>query len=155
MIPAVDALRLVELTEDHAATVAGWFQTDDEARARLDMYDEHPRWWRLVESDDSRHGYIGVLGSEPVGLVDIEIDDATANIALMVRFEHRNVGLGRRLIALAKDEAAHLGARELVGYIEPDNDAAIRCCLASGLELDALDDDDMLPARAMLARTTE
>jgi GNAT superfamily N-acetyltransferase len=147
----VDDVRLAALTEDGAAMVAAWFETDEEARSRFDLYDERPRWWRLIEEDDSRNGFIAWQGNEPVGLVDIELAGQNASFAVMVRAERRNAGLGKRLIALAIDEAASLGANSLVGYIEPDNPAAIRSSLAAGLELSDVDSDGMIPARITLA----
>jgi RimJ/RimL family protein N-acetyltransferase len=142
----VETLRLAELTEDRAAMVAAWFETDAEARARFDLYDEHPRWWHLVEADGSRYGFIGWSGNEPVGFVDIEVGDSEASFVVMVRSDRRNTGLGRRLIGLAMDEAARLGAQRLVGYVEPDNSASLRCCVAAGLELGDADADALIPA---------
>jgi GNAT superfamily N-acetyltransferase len=142
----METLRLAELTEDRAAMVAAWFETDAEARARFDLYDEHPRWWRLVEASDSRAGFIGWSGNEPVGFVDIEVRDAEATFVVMVRSDRRNIGLGRRLIELAKEEAARRGAERLVGYVEPDHGACLRCCVAAGLELGDADADGLIPA---------
>jgi GNAT superfamily N-acetyltransferase len=146
----VDSVCLVELTEDQAAMVAAWFKADAEARARFTLYDEHPRWWQLVEEEGARLGFIAWQGGEAVGFVDIELEGAEASLAVMVREDHRNAGLGRRLIALANEEARRLGANMLVGYVEPDNPSAIRASLAAGLELGDLDSDGMIPARTAI-----
>jgi RimJ/RimL family protein N-acetyltransferase len=131
-LPATVALR--PLTTDLAALVAGWFREDDEGQRRLDadFYGAGHKWWPLVEQDAARYGWVGLLDDEPVGFIDFEIDGERAGIAIYVRSEFRRRGIGEELLRLAAAEGQALGVAELVGGVESDNVASIRCLMAAG-----------------------
>jgi RimJ/RimL family protein N-acetyltransferase len=131
-LPATVALR--PLTTDLAALVAGWFREDHEGQRRLDadFYGAGNRWWPLVEQDAARYGWVGLLDDEPVGFIDFEIDGERAGIAIYVRSEFRRRGIGEELLRLAAAEGQALGIAELVGGVESDNVASIRCLTAAG-----------------------
>jgi ribosomal protein S18 acetylase RimI-like enzyme len=122
------------LTRALAELVAGWFTEDEEGQRRLDadFYGAGLRWWPLVEEDAARYGWVGLLGDEPVGFIDVEIDGERAGIAIYVRSEFRRRGIGEQLLRVAAAEGRSLGVAELVGGVEGDNVASIRCFIAAG-----------------------
>jgi hypothetical protein len=67
---------LVPLTRDLAALAASWFAKDEEGQRRLDtdFYAADLRWWLLVEQCATLYGWVGLLGDEPVGFIDVEVD---------------------------------------------------------------------------------
>ena len=128
------SLALRPLTRDLAALVAGWFTKDEEGQRRLDadFYGAGLKWWPLVEQDAARYGWVGLLDDEPVGFIDVEIDDERAGIAIYVRSEFRRRGIGEQLLRLVAAEGRSLGIAQLVGGVESDNVASMRCLLAAG-----------------------
>jgi GNAT superfamily N-acetyltransferase len=125
---------LTPLTRDLAALVASWFAEDEEGRRRLDadFYGARLKWWRLVEQSAVRHGRVGVSGDERIGFIDVEIDGERGGIAIYVQRDLRGRGVGQQLLRLAADEGRSLGIVELVGSVESDNVASIRCFLGAG-----------------------
>ena len=101
-------------------------------RLDADFYGAGLKWLPLVEQDAVRYGWVGVLDGEPVGFVDVEIDGERAGIAIYVRSEFRRRGIGEQLLRLAVSEGRSLGVAELVGGVEDDNVASIRCLIAAG-----------------------
>jgi RimJ/RimL family protein N-acetyltransferase len=69
---------------------------------------------------------------EPVGFIDFEIDGERAGIAIYVRSEFRRRGIGEQLLRLVAAEGQALGVAELVGGVESDNVASIRCLIGAG-----------------------
>lgn len=128
------SVALRPLTGELAALVAGWFTEDEEGQRRLDadFYGSGLKWWPLVEEDAARYGWVGVMDGEPVGFIDVEIDGERAGIAIYVRGEFRRRGIGEELLRLAAAEGRSLGVAELVGGVESDNVASIRCLIGAG-----------------------
>jgi ribosomal protein S18 acetylase RimI-like enzyme len=128
------SVALRSLTRDLAALVAAWFTEDEEGQRRLDadFYGAGLKWWPLVEQDAVRYGWVGLLGDEPVGFIDLEIDGERAGIAIYVRSEFRRRGIGEQLLRLAAAEGRTLGVAEVVGGVESDNVASIRWLIAAG-----------------------
>jgi GNAT superfamily N-acetyltransferase len=122
------------LTRDLAALVGSWFAGDEEGQRRLDadFYGAGLKWWQLVEQSAVRHGWVGLLGDERVGFIDVEVDDERGGIAIYVRRDLRRRGIGQQLLRLAAVEGRSLGIVELVGSVESDNVASTRCFLAAG-----------------------
>jgi RimJ/RimL family protein N-acetyltransferase len=125
---------LSPLTKDLAALVASWFIEDEEGQRRLDsdFYGADLKWWRLVQHDPARYGWVGLLDDEPIGFLDLEIEGERAGIAIYVRREFRRRGIGKQLLRLAAVEGRSLGVPELVGSAERDNAASTRCLIAAG-----------------------
>jgi hypothetical protein len=75
------------LTRELAALVGSWFAEDEEGQRRLDadFYGARLKWWQLVEQSADRHGWVGLLGDEGVGFVDVEVDGERGDIAIYVR----------------------------------------------------------------------
>jgi RimJ/RimL family protein N-acetyltransferase len=125
---------LTPLTRELAELVGRWFAEDKEGQRRLDadFYGAGLKWWQLVEQSADRHGWVGLLGDERVGFIDVEVDGERGGIAIYVRREFRGRGIGQRLLRLAAAEGSSLGIVELVGRVESDNVASTRCFLAAG-----------------------
>lgn len=125
---------LTPLTRDLAALVASWFAEDEEGQRRLDtdFYGADLKWWLVVQQCAPRHGWVGLLGDEPVGFVDVEVDGERGGIAIYVRPAFRCRGIGGQLLRLVAADGRALGIAELVGHVESDNVASIRCLLAAG-----------------------
>lgn len=64
------------LTRDLAAAVASWFAKDEEGQRRLDtdFYGADLNWWLLVQECAARYGWVGVVGDEHVGFIDVEVE---------------------------------------------------------------------------------
>jgi RimJ/RimL family protein N-acetyltransferase len=132
--PPAQPVVLSPLTKDLAALAAGWFIGDEEGRRRLDsdFYGADLKWWRLVQHDAARYGWVGLLDGEPIGFLDLEIESERAGVAIYVRREFRRRGIGKQLLRLAAVEGRYLGVPELVGSAERDNVASMRCLMAAG-----------------------
>jgi GNAT superfamily N-acetyltransferase len=132
---------LTPLTSDLAALVGSWFAEDEEGQRRLDadFYGAGLKWWQLVEQSAVRHGWVGLLGDERVGFVDVEVDDERGGIAIYVRRDLRGRGIGQQLLRLAAVEGRSLGIVELVGSVESHNVASTRCFLAAGFAQSGVD----------------
>jgi GNAT superfamily N-acetyltransferase len=115
------------LTRELATLVGSWFADDEEGQRRLDanFYGAGLKWWQLVEQSPDRHGWVGLLGDERVGLIDVEVDGERGGIAICVRREFGGRGVGQRLLRLAAAEGSRggrVGARfqtSLAGRITP------------------------------------
>src|SRR5436309_8391338 len=92
-------LRFDQLTEPDATEVARWLEYDAAGQREFGgFYGVHPKWWRLVVSDDCRHGWIVCLGDERCGFVDLEVHtDGGASVAIYVRPHLRNRGMWRSM----------------------------------------------------------
>jgi GNAT superfamily N-acetyltransferase len=125
---------LAPLTSELAKLVARWFADDQEGQRRLDtdFYGAELKSWREVERDVNRHGWVGVVGDEQVGFVDLEVDGRRAGFTVYVRREHRRRGIGRQLSRLAAAEGSRLGIAELVGHVERGHLASTRCMVGAG-----------------------
>lgn len=127
---------LEPLTERSAAVVATWFEHDEEGRRRLGFYAGDPKWWRLVEADDNRHGFVVRAAGEAIGFVDLEDHNGVVNVSIYVRPEHRWQGHGMAILLQASVIARSIeGARRLLAEVEPDNTASIRACARVGMML--------------------
>jgi hypothetical protein len=64
------------LTRELATLVGSWFADDEEGQRRLyaDFYGAGLKWWQLVEQSPDWHGWVGLLGDERVGFIDVEVD---------------------------------------------------------------------------------
>lgn len=132
---------LTPLTTELAGLVGSWFAEDEEGRRRLDadFYGGDLRWWPLVQRSAVRHGWVGLLGDECVGFVDLEVDGERGGVAVYVRHEFRGCRIGQQLLRLAAAEGRSLGIAELVGNVQSDNIASIRCFLAAGFSQAGID----------------
>ena len=128
------SLVLTPLTRDLAALVESWFADDEGGQRRLDadFYGAGLKWWRLVEQSASRHGWVGLLGDERVGFIDVEVDGERGGIAIYVCSDFRGRGIGQQLLRLAAAEGRSLSIVELVATVASDNVASTRCLLAAG-----------------------
>jgi GNAT superfamily N-acetyltransferase len=139
---ARESVVLKPLTADHAAAACRWFDNDEEGQRRLDVsfYGVHPKWWQLVDQDAARYGWLGVMGSDAVGFVDLEVHDGRGSFTIYVRRELRQRGIGKTLVKLLAQEARAMGVEELVGHVEPGYVASSRLVLASGFSRVGEDD---------------
>lgn len=127
---------LEPLTERSAVFVASWFEHDEEGRRRLGFYADHPNWWRLVEADENRHGFVVRAAGEAIGFVDLDDQDGVVRVSIYVRPQHRRVGHGVATLLEASVTARSIGgARRLLAEVEPDNTASIRACTSVGMIL--------------------
>jgi GNAT superfamily N-acetyltransferase len=132
---------LTPLTKELAGLVGSWFAADEEGRRRLDagFYGSDLRWWALVQRSGVRHGWVGLLGDERVGFIDVEVDGERGGVAIYVRHEFRRHRIGQQLLRLAAAEGRSLGVAELVGNVQGDNVASIRCFVAAGFSQAGVD----------------
>jgi ribosomal protein S18 acetylase RimI-like enzyme len=133
---------LTPLTKDLAGLVGSWFAEDEEGQRRLDVdfYGVDLRWWQLVQRSAVRYGWVGLLGDELVGFIDVEVDGERGGIAIYVRREFRDRRIGQQLLRLAAAEGRSLGIAEHVGSVESDNAASIRCLHAAGFSQAGVDE---------------
>jgi RimJ/RimL family protein N-acetyltransferase len=81
----------------------------------------------------SRTSWVGVVGDELVGLVDLEVfDDGSASLALVVDPDRRNRGHGRAILAALEFLDVAEPVRRFVACVAPTNKASIRCAHAAG-----------------------
>jgi GNAT superfamily N-acetyltransferase len=66
-----------------------------------DFYGAGLKCWQAVEQSAVRHGWVGLLGDERVGFIDVEVDGERGGIAVHVRRGFRGRGVGQRLLRLA------------------------------------------------------
>lgn len=126
-------LTLTPLNETLAADAAEWFSDDEEGQREFGgFYGVHPKWWQLVRTDGSRHGWIAHLRDhDALGFVDLELT-ADNQLSYYIRREFRGRGLCPALIQAAVAEAKGLGAPNVTAAIRPDHIASLVCCRRAG-----------------------
>jgi ribosomal protein S18 acetylase RimI-like enzyme len=122
--------RLVPAEDEHAAVVAGWSRSAEEAR-RWCSVAEHPfppervRGWVLVEGPEA----------VPVGYGELWLDaeeDEVELARLIVDPARRRSGLGRALVAQLVAAAAATGMSSCLLRVVPDNAPASALYRAAG-----------------------
>jgi ribosomal protein S18 acetylase RimI-like enzyme len=122
----------------HAAEIAGWATTAEEAR----------RWggretaWPVASSvfdswhaDPEVHAYVLVEAGEPLGYGEVWVDADEREVELgriIVAPERRGQGLGRLLVTLLLEQAAPTGYPAAFVRVAPDNAAALACYAGAG-----------------------
>lgn len=83
---------------------------------------------RFTQVDhDLREAYVAVLNDEIVAVGRLErIDDASAEVAFVIRDEFQNQGLGSALFSLLAETARKQGVYKFVAEVLPQNRAMIR-----------------------------
>jgi len=155
MAAAVTGLRFVPLDPGLAERIAPWF--DDPATQRflgdrqwikreLRLIHDMPRQRHRGLTITGRWGWVVFEGPEPVAFVGTERnDDRTASASLVVAPERRGRRIGRRAIVALLEQPEVEGVIRLLGSIDPDNVASIRCLIALGVGVPAdADDEGML-----------
>ena len=126
-------LRFVTLTEADAQLVASWFANDPDSQQEFGgFYGVHPKWWDLLQTEPGRHGWTVRREAEPIGFVDLEVDEGVAEVAFYVVPTRRGQGFGTTILKALGRVARPLGANLLSGGVRPDNIASVKAALAFG-----------------------
>ena len=86
----------------------------------------HERWFRALLDDPNRRQYILLSDGVEVGQLRLSAQDDAVEISYSVAPEYRGRGFGKRLLALAADQARtdFPGAKYLAGKVKPQNAAS-------------------------------
>ena len=123
----------MSLTQADAQIVASWFVHDSDGQREFGgFYGVHPKWWELVQTEPGRHGWTVWREHEPIGFVDLDIDEDVGQVAFYVVPALRGQGLGTAILKALGRVARALGANILSGGVRPENIASIKAALASG-----------------------
>lgn len=139
---------LASTDAEAAEQIRRWFAEDAEGRRRMEFYANPADWFALL--GPSRHGWFVITGEEPVGLVDMEVNDCCGYIAYYVAPDHRGQGRGTETVRLMIEQARMLGLTSLDGGVDVDNIASIAALKKNGFAFDDVDDEGMFPVRITL-----
>jgi RimJ/RimL family protein N-acetyltransferase len=131
-----------------AEQIRAWFVDDAEGNRRLSSYADPNDWFKLL--GPSRHVWLVMFEDQPLGLVDIEVDDSTGYFAYYVAPEFRGKGNGAEVLRLTIAQAREFGLTALEGGVEPDNVASVAALKRVGFDLLPEDSEGMLPTRFVL-----
>ena len=121
------------LTEADAQMVATWFANDPEGQREFGgFFGVHPKWWSLVQKEPGRYGWTVWHESEPIGFVDLEVEEGVGGVAVYVVPTWRGQGMGTTMLKALGRVACPLGVNVLSGGIRPDNVASLKAALSSG-----------------------
>lgn len=91
------------------------------------------QWFDHVRNTLGVYAWMIFDGDTPIGHVQVDIDAANnAYPALVVKPELRNQGYGTQILHALVNRPELSGVRCFTGYVEADNLACQRCCLAAG-----------------------
>jgi RimJ/RimL family protein N-acetyltransferase len=148
-VPHSAHLKDIGSTDAEAAEqIRRWFAKDAEGRRRLEFYANPADWFALL--GPSRHGWFVIIGEEPVGLIDMEVNDGCGYIAYYVAPDHRGQGYGTETVRLMIEQARTLGLTSLDGGVDVDNIASIAALKKNVSTFDDVDDEGMFPVRITL-----
>ncbi len=139
------------LATRHLNAIAACFAGDGEGMRRMAFYSDPGSLLRLVD-DRSRFAWVVHCDGRFIGLIDLEILRAAEGaIALYICPTSRGKGYCRALLdgLLMTDPVSHLST--LVGYVEPDNEASIRCLRGSGFVPTGEDEDGLIEMTKVLS----
>lgn len=100
--------------------------------------DRAAMWRRKIESDDGRGLLVQTLGGRPVGFVAFGPEEGRAEAeagelyALNIDPEHWGRGFGRALVRAATEQLRQWGYRDLVLWVVPQNERAVRLYVSEG-----------------------
>lgn len=101
-------------------------------------YQEHKEWFEASLRNKNRHIFIVFQNNTRVGMVrfDVEPADKRANIHINISQEHRNQGLGRKILKEACHYAfENLAIDSIIARIKKGNEASIKAFTYTGFEL--------------------
>jgi RimJ/RimL family protein N-acetyltransferase len=99
----------------------------------LKLVGEHRKFWLAYENDI------------PVGFLDLEVDGTRGSSSIYVAPDQRQKGFSLKLHSALAEQARKLGATDLFGYVELDNEASIRALEKAGYTRSpGLDKDGLL-----------
>ena len=129
---------LERFRQRHAAEVAGWAATPEEAR----WWGGHATQWPVDASalsawhaDPDVRPYVLVDAGTPAGYGEVWVDEEEQEVELgriIVAPERRGQGLGRLLVSLLLEQAAQTGYPAAFVRVAPDNAAALACYAGAG-----------------------
>jgi RimJ/RimL family protein N-acetyltransferase len=125
-------------------TLRSWF-ADAELSRRL----SYPtvEWFSYVTGTDAARCWIAVRQSEAIAQLQVDHHPGEpAYLDIAIRPDLRGKGLGRAVLSAFLDGPGK-ACPVLIGHIEPDNAASLRCFQNCGFSLsDTVDEDGMIKA---------
>jgi RimJ/RimL family protein N-acetyltransferase len=85
-----------------------------------------------VQREPGRYGWTVWRESEPIGFVDLEVEEGVGCVAFYVVPTWRGQGMGTTTLKALGRVARPLGASVLSGGVRPENVASVKAALASG-----------------------
>lgn len=127
---------IVPARPTHLPILRQWHDEDLELERRLSGFYADGRGWvkELVEHEE-RRGWIVCWGGQPAGFADLDVDHDTAlgYLSMYVSQGVRGAGVGTVAAKRVVEEARSIGVAGVIAYVQPDNEAAIRCVEKAGL----------------------
>ena len=134
--------RVRPIVPDDADRLGHEFSTADAETLRLRFFTPRPKLsdedFEMLTTVDYRRRLALTAwdGQSPAAIARYEyLDDATAEIAFVVKPDYRNLGLGRRLVNLLAAEAAANGYSFLKASYLAENTAAAASLARAGFEV--------------------
>ncbi len=135
-------LTFTPLNPEHFEAMASWFAPPHTDSYIGGFYGQPKQWYKLVEGDQNRFGWLVLEGDEPVGLFDLDIHDEEGHIAYAVAPAARGRGVGKAVIGQALHLPEVRGCGCLRAGVEPDNASSLKCLEANGFVEDYLDEEE-------------
>lgn len=120
---------------EDAAIILEW-RNDDTVRANsfskdIISWDEHIKWFERKMADENCLMFILEDEGERVGSLRLDITESVAEISYMVAPGKRGKGYGKQILSFS-DSVAPEAVKTLVGLVEKQNEASIRCFESDG-----------------------
>jgi len=140
------------LGKRHVRAIAACFAGDAEGMRRVAFYSDPRRLLRLID-EKTRFAWVVRDNGRLIGLIDLEIvREGIGALALYICPASRGKGYCRALLdgLLATDPVRHLNT--LIGSVEHDNEASIRCLRANGFVATGEEGVGMIEMEKVLSR---
>lgn len=130
---ALPSIRIRQATTDDRAMILALYEDFDREGLSVGMPPETgiAEWLDALATSPN---FIAVERDQVVGHSFLRPEDGTGEVAVYVRREARGRGVGRRLLALAIEEARHLHLGRIWGVTESRNEPMLQLARSLGFE---------------------
>ena len=123
-------MRLAPFDQSHAALVLSWARTPVELSSWASLLEPPtPAIFEQWLADPDSHGHL-LFADIPVAYGELWVSESEDEIELahiLVSPNHRNRGVGRKLVQLLVNEATAFSTSSIWARVVPENEAATRC----------------------------
>jgi len=109
----------------------------------LSSYKDFDAFTRLLDLP-YRYGWIAYKNNNPIGFVDLEVNDRVGHFSFYLSPEERGHGLSKGLLLKLVNTAQEMSLEKLVAGIEENNIPSQKAVISAGFILSGKDEHDYL-----------
>ena len=132
------------VSENFFPLIKEWFVNDSEGIKYLSSYSEPANWLKLIDNK-YRFGWILIVDSSEIGLLDLEISsNKIGYFSILISRDYRNKGYAQKALEKLFMESKRLGVITLEAGCEQDNIAIQNTLTSKGFKIIGHDKDDFI-----------